>query len=103
MNITRRSEDSAVTVSFGKTFRDLSQTPPPGEAREKFNFCGCGWPQHVLVPKGSEQGFPCELFVMVSNWQNDKVNTMLVIIMQIIVLSGFIAVLFWRPFSKTGF
>lgn len=39
-----------------------------------FNFCGCGWPQHMLVPKGTEAGAPYVLFVMLSNYEFDKVS-----------------------------
>lgn len=76
MNVTRRSDESTVTISFGKTFRDLSRAPPTGAERDRFNFCGCGWPQHMLISRGTEQGYPCELFVMVSDWQKDKVQYM---------------------------
>ena len=38
-----------------------------------FNFCGCGWPQHMLLPRGKQEGMAFELFVMVTDWSQDKV------------------------------
>lgn len=76
-SITRKSSDSAVTIPFEQTFRDLNDgrpSPSDPEALDKFNFCGCGWPQHALVPKGTGVGYPMELFVMVSDYEGDKVN-----------------------------
>ncbi|XP_065204185.1 phenoloxidase subunit 1-like [Planococcus citri] len=33
----------------------------------------CGWPQHLLVGKGTAEGFPCDLFVIIT--RNDKDET----------------------------
>lgn len=74
-NIERKSSESSVTIPFERTFRDLqTNRPSGGNALEEFNFCGCGWPQHMLIPKGSPEGMPCELFVMVSNFDGDKID-----------------------------
>lgn len=74
-NITRNSTDSSVTIPFERTFRNLDLTRPTGgDALAQFNFCGCGWPQHMLIPKGSPEGLPCQVFVMVSNYANDRVQ-----------------------------
>nr|UZP64756.1 prophenoloxidase-1 [Bemisia tabaci] len=72
--IERRSIDSAVTLPFEYTFRNLSNMPTSGPEAERWNYCGCGWPQHLLIPKGSPEGLPCDLFVMISNWAEDKVD-----------------------------
>lgn len=74
--IRRRSTDSTVTIPFERTFRQLDQNrPAPGTTDEEaFNFCGCGWPQHMLVPKGLPEGLRCDLFVMVSNYEDDRVS-----------------------------
>lgn len=72
--ITRNSTESAVTIPFERTFRDLdTNRPAEGEELDIFNFCGCGWPHHLLVPKGTPDGFPGQLFVMISNYADDKV------------------------------
>lgn len=72
--IERRSIDSSVTVPFEQTFRSLDNAPLVGEEAQNFNYCGCGWPDHMLVPRGTRDGYPCTLFVMISNFQDDRVN-----------------------------
>lgn len=74
--IRRRSLDSSVTIPYERTFRNQTDRPAdPGSAgAAEFDFCGCGWPHHMLVPKGNAQGYPMVLFVMVSNWNEDRVS-----------------------------
>ncbi|XP_031828652.2 phenoloxidase subunit A3 [Nomia melanderi] len=73
--IERKSTDSSVTIPFERTFRNLDQNVLISpETTATFNFCGCGWPQHMLVPKGSKGGFPMELFVMISDYSGDAVE-----------------------------
>ncbi|KAE8573876.1 Putative prophenoloxidase [Halyomorpha halys] len=73
--ITRKSTESSVTIPFERTFRNLDAgRPTEGGNLEQFNYCGCGWPQHMLICKGSAEGFPCELFVMISNINDDRVE-----------------------------
>lgn len=72
--ITRRDDESSVTIPFERTFRNLDfNRPEGGDALEQFNFCGCGWPAHMLIPKGTVEGLKCHLFVMISNYADDKV------------------------------
>ncbi|GJQ85376.1 PPO1 [Trypoxylus dichotomus] len=72
--ITRNSTESSVTIPFERTFRSLDlNRPVGGEALQQFNFCGCGWPQHMLIPKGTPEGWPCQVFVMISNFEDDQV------------------------------
>ncbi|CAH1733225.1 phenoloxidase 1-like [Aphis gossypii] len=75
-DITRRSIESSVTIPHDVTYRNLDRNRPSGnsEAAAAFNFCGCGWPQNMLIPKGSSEGFQCQLFVMISNGANDQVE-----------------------------
>ncbi|CAG9765318.1 unnamed protein product [Ceutorhynchus assimilis] len=73
--ITRSSTDSSVTIPFERTFRDLdTNRPTGGNDLAQFNFCGCGWPQNLLIPKGTSEGFQCQLFVMISNYADDVIN-----------------------------
>ncbi|KAJ8679167.1 hypothetical protein QAD02_014954 [Eretmocerus hayati] len=75
--ISRSSNESSLTIPFEATFRNVDQGRPSAENLfdfDQFNFCGCGWPQHMLVPKGTKLGFPMDLFVMVSNYELDKVD-----------------------------
>ncbi|XP_066260110.1 phenoloxidase 1 [Euwallacea similis] len=73
--ITRSSADSSVTIPFERTYRDLDTSRPQGgDALAQFNFCGCGWPDNLLIPKGNPEGFACQLFVMISNIADDRIN-----------------------------
>jgi len=65
---------SSVTIPFERTFRNLDAgRPASGAQLEQFNFCGCGWPQHMLIPKGTQAGLVAQLFVMVTDYSKDKV------------------------------
>lgn len=74
--IRRASIESSVTIPYERTFMDQNQrTGDPGTAEAaEFDFCGCGWPHHMLLPKGTKQGYPMILFAMVSNWADDAVS-----------------------------
>ncbi|XP_055603339.1 phenoloxidase 8-like [Uranotaenia lowii] len=74
--INRRSDESSVTIPYDRTFRKVGTANQPTDVidRDRFRFCGCGWPQHMLVPKGSPEGTQFDLFVMVSNFDQDTVN-----------------------------
>nr|BBM95985.1 tyrosinase 2 [Plautia stali] len=73
--ITRKSAESSVTIPFEKTFRNLdNQRPAAGVQLEQFNYCGCGWPQHMLICKGTSEGYACQLFVMISDFKDDRVE-----------------------------
>lgn len=41
---------------------------------EVFQFCNCGWPSHMLLPKGSASGLEYDFFVMISNYNQDRVE-----------------------------
>uniref|UniRef100_A0A182QSW5 Tyrosinase copper-binding domain-containing protein n=1 Tax=Anopheles farauti TaxID=69004 RepID=A0A182QSW5_9DIPT len=70
-NIIRRSTNSSVTIPYERTFRNVSQTNL-GDA--SFRFCGCGFPAHMLVPKGDTVGVQYDLFAMLSDYNKDKVD-----------------------------
>ncbi|XP_059616952.1 phenoloxidase 2 [Phlebotomus argentipes] len=76
--IRRRSTESNVTIPFERTFRNLDNRPTGADAEAQFTFCGCGWPQHMLIPKGVPEGMPCNLFVMLTNYEEDRVEQDLV-------------------------
>ncbi|XP_026313500.1 phenoloxidase subunit 1 [Hyposmocoma kahamanoa] len=78
--IRRRSVDSSVTIPYERTFRNQADRQgDPGSAQAaEFDFCGCGWPQHMLIPKGTQRGYPVVLFCMVSNYDQDKIDQDLV-------------------------
>ncbi|CAL7941780.1 unnamed protein product [Xylocopa violacea] len=72
--IERKSTDSAVTIPFHQIFPDPDDVIP-AECKDSnsTNFCGCGWPHYLLVPKGNNGGFHMDVFVMVSNFKDDVV------------------------------
>ncbi|XP_055379568.1 phenoloxidase 2-like [Condylostylus longicornis] len=74
--IKRRSDESSVTIPFDRSFRRLGEKFQPKDPTEKsiFQFCGCGWPQHLLIPKGQKEGMQFDLFVMISNYADDAVT-----------------------------
>ncbi|XP_073947884.1 phenoloxidase subunit 1-like isoform X1 [Choristoneura fumiferana] len=78
--IRRRSTESSVTIPYERTFRNQESRPgDPGSTEAAgFDFCGCGWPHHMLLPKGTAQGYKMVLFVMVSNWMEDRIEQDLV-------------------------
>ncbi|XP_068623413.1 phenoloxidase subunit 1-like [Battus philenor] len=78
--IRRRSLDSSVTIPYERSFRNQMNRPgkEASATAADFDFCGCGWPHHMLIPKGTDVGYPMALFVMISDWQQDKVEQDLV-------------------------
>lgn len=73
---TRSSLESSVTIPHELTYRNLDSNRPAAntDSAAAFDFCGCGWPQNMLIAKGSVEGFQCQLFVMVSNGAVDQVR-----------------------------
>ncbi|GFR13155.1 hemocyanin A chain [Trichonephila clavata] len=69
--IVRSSTDSSVTISSTYSFKELLHGEDVDEDRSE--FCSCGWPQHLLVPKGSNKGMVFDLFVMITDGEKDKV------------------------------
>ncbi|XP_068144854.1 phenoloxidase 2 [Drosophila tropicalis] len=74
--IRRESSDSSVAIPFERSFRPIGAAYQPKGADElaRFRFCGCGWPQHLLLPKGKPQGMLFDLFVMISDYSQDAVQ-----------------------------
>ncbi|KAJ8679159.1 hypothetical protein QAD02_014946 [Eretmocerus hayati] len=75
--LERSSTESSVTIPYEATFRNVDKGRPSSDntsASLAFNFCGCGWPHHMLLPRGTPQGYPMELFVMVSDFELDRVD-----------------------------
>ncbi|XP_042870166.1 phenoloxidase 1-like [Penaeus japonicus] len=75
-HVVRSSKDSSITNPEELTFRDLenSGTDPASPDATAFNFCGCGWPQHMLVPRGRPEGMAFQLFFMLTDYAIDKVT-----------------------------
>ncbi|XP_071543965.1 phenoloxidase 3-like [Panulirus ornatus] len=73
-HIVRASKDSTITNPNEFTFRDLEARPDTGVEGEEFDFCGCGWPQHLLLPRGKPEGMAYQLFYMLTDFEKDKVD-----------------------------
>lgn len=68
--VTRASVDSSVT-----RFYDLAPlTRNLAQFTAEEDWCNCGWPAHMLIPKGSVEGLKCQLFVMVTDSDIDQVQ-----------------------------
>nr|ACL00586.1 prophenoloxidase 2 [Penaeus monodon] len=74
-HVVRSSRDSSITNTEELTFRDLENfnIDPASPATTPFNFCGCGWPQHMLLPRGRPEGMAFQLFFMPTDYAQDKV------------------------------
>lgn len=72
--IRRKSYDSSVTIPHERTFRKLNRPAEDGSAKAQYDFCGCGWPDHMLLPKGTAAGMKFDLFVMVTDYELDRVD-----------------------------
>ncbi|XP_041769777.1 phenoloxidase 2-like [Anopheles merus] len=70
-NIVRQSSNTSVTIPFERTFGNVEQANA-GNAQSR--FCGCGWPAHMLLPKGNVNGIEFDLFAMVSRFEDDNAN-----------------------------
>jgi hypothetical protein len=42
-------------------------------AEDDLNYCNCGWPYNLLLPRGTHQGMGFRLQVMLTDWQIDRV------------------------------
>ncbi|XP_071448022.1 phenoloxidase 2-like [Hetaerina americana] len=75
--IERESKDSYVTKKVEKSLEEIEKELMETENANRKPFvdvCGCGWPHNMLIPKGSIEGFQCQLFVMVSDAEEDLVD-----------------------------
>ena len=44
------------------------------QQQEAFNYCTCGWPFNLLLPRGTPQGMSFRIVVVCSDWQIDRVG-----------------------------
>ncbi|XP_058983168.1 phenoloxidase 2 [Musca domestica] len=75
-HIQQISTKSSVTIPYERTFRPIGTNNQPKDQEElrEFQFCGCGWPEHLLIPKGKAEGMHFDLFVMISDMIGDAVD-----------------------------
>nr|CAC44752.1 hemocyanin subunit 4 [Cupiennius salei] len=68
--INRNAIESSVTLAHTYTFEELKA----GQAasQDATEYCSCGWPENMLVPKGTSKGMDFELFVMCTDYTVDN-------------------------------
>lgn len=71
--INRNAIESSVTLSHTYTFEELKAGQ--GGAADASEYCSCGWPEHMLLPKGTHKGMVYELFVMATDYTVDNVSS----------------------------
>ena len=73
--IQRNSSDSAVTIPWEQSFKQLENLQDATDSEIKANnaVCGCGWPQNMLLPRGTTTGMTFDLYVIVTNGAEDQV------------------------------
>nr|QCC26459.1 hexamerin 3 precursor [Lepidocampa weberi] len=78
-NVIRRgSMESSIVKKETETFRQLYQKVEEaiknGEKySEQKTVSNCGWPLHLLLPKGTKEGQKYTLYVVVTDYQEDRV------------------------------
>lgn len=93
--ITRSSKDNSLTRPWTRSLKDYMKGPDPSGAAE---MCGCGksidnwyivkvledlrymhdffsgWPHHLYIPRGNTKGMAFDIFVIVTNFDEDIVT-----------------------------
>lgn len=67
--IERKSKESSVTIPFEQQFRAKASLSENAD-----DYCACGWPHYLLIPRGNAEGFYAQLFVMITDYDVDKVS-----------------------------
>ncbi|CAG7680443.1 unnamed protein product [Allacma fusca] len=71
--IIRESVKSTVTIPWSQGFSELEHWLAGTDYSVQEAVCGCGWPHHFLVPRGTTEGMQFDLFVMVTNADEDLI------------------------------
>ena len=72
--ISRSSTLSSVIKPLDLTIDQLETRTTTGDGTSSCQpdrYCECGWPQNMLLPRGTAAGMSFDLFVMVTNWESD--------------------------------
>ena len=46
---------------------------PSPDPDDEENYCDCGWPYNLLLPRGTRDGMAFRLLVMLTDWTKDEV------------------------------
>ncbi|CAL8134690.1 unnamed protein product [Orchesella dallaii] len=68
-SVTLRDDNGSTFEKLERLFRNAKNQQDVVEEGQ----CNCGWPQHLLLPRGSPGGTPYDLFVIVTDGSQDKV------------------------------
>jgi tyrosinase len=55
-------------------WRPSEPKPPRVPGSVDVNYCDCGWPLHVFLPRGTEKGMEFVAFVMLTDFESDMVD-----------------------------
>jgi len=55
---------------------DDTVTQPGTEESLAEKYCDCGWPFHLLLPRGRKEGMKFKLLLFISDWSKDEVPTL---------------------------
>lgn len=70
--ITRESTKSTVTVQTENIFQpEVVRKQCESKKQDPSTYITCGWPEYLLIPKGTSEGSEYILFAMVSNGADD--------------------------------
>jgi len=67
----RSSRDSSVVR---KPARRPGDAAPPPEVGADPNYCDCGWPYHLLLPRGTAAGMTFRVLLLLTDWASDQVR-----------------------------
>ncbi|XP_055703868.1 phenoloxidase 1-like [Phlebotomus papatasi] len=70
----RSSKDSNVTIPFERSLSTAWTHDQETLRSMEASICACGLPHHHLLPIGTAEGYPCNLFVMLTPYELDKTN-----------------------------
>ena len=68
--IKRSSAQSSLTTLWSQELETMQ--PSASSVLKNKPYCGCGWPYHMLLPKSTTDGMVFDLFVMVTNGNEDQ-------------------------------
>lgn len=69
--ILRNSQHSSSTKPWSRSLQQMLKDPNNNGQAE---YCGCGWPDHLYIPRGNTQGMEFDLFAMITDRHLDKVE-----------------------------
>ena len=68
------ARSSKLSAAVRKPARRPTDPPPVPEPGRDANYCDCGWPYHLMLPRGKREGMDFRLLVVLTDWEIDKVE-----------------------------